>query len=274
MPQNPHQRANDLVRGMRDNCSRDFNDDRHHLLGPGGVDRRPARRTDLARSAVQRLVVPAYDADAPALRMLARRIAMERDNLNELHCIMPIKNIPSVMKAGILSHRRAAAVQHDTVADPEIQARRARVRVPGGRPLHEYANLYFDARNPMMYRRKGRHAELAVLSIDTAVLDLPGVVITDRNASVDEDLLRFAPAPGGLAIVNDDLTFAEYWTHDDFYEGLRRKQAKQAEVLVPDRVKPEFIRGAYVSCAEGRDALAALDTGCRIKVRPRLFFRS
>lgn len=75
---------------------------------------------------------------------------MDRAKLRELHCITPIANIPSVLTAGILSHRRAAAVSHESVADPEIQARRARVRVPGGRPLHEYANLYITARNPMM----------------------------------------------------------------------------------------------------------------------------
>lgn len=197
--------------------------------------------------------------------------AMDRGRLRELHCIMPIVNLRSVMQAGILSHRRAESVAHGSVADAEIQDRRARVRVPGGRPLHEYANLYFHARNPMMYRRKERHAELAVLSIDTSILDLPGVVVTDRNAAVD--FVRFAPAPGALAIVDEELTFAEFWTHADFYEQLRRKQAKQAEVLVPDRVVPHVIKGAYVSCPVGRDAVAELDTGLDTRQHPHLFFR-
>jgi hypothetical protein len=196
---------------------------------------------------------------------------MDRERLRELHCIMPIQNIPSVMDVGILSHQRAETVTHESVADPEIQARRARVRVPGGRALHEYANLYLDARNPMMYRRKESHATLTVLSIDPSVLDLPGVVVTDRNAAVD--FVRWAPAPTGLAIVDEALAYAERWTHENLIEETRRKQAKQAEVLVPERVAPKFIRGAYVSCAAAQDALAALDTGCRIRLRPRLFFR-
>lgn len=185
---------------------------------------------------------------------------------------MPITNMPSVMERGILSHERANSVPHESVADEEIQARRAAVRVPGGRGLHEYANVYFTARNPMMYRRQEQHAELAVISIDTSVLDLPGVVVTDRNASVD--MVRFAPAPEGLSIVDEKLTFAQYWTHEDYFEQIRRKQAKQAEVLVPDRVPPEFIRGAYVSCAAAEEALEDLATGCRIRRRPSLFFRS
>jgi hypothetical protein len=196
---------------------------------------------------------------------------MDRDKLRELHCIMPIENLPSVMSVAILSHRRAQAVAHESVADPEIQDRRARVRVPGGRPLHEYANLYFHARNPMMYRRQERHAELAVLSIDTSVLDLRDVVVTDRNAAAD--FVRFAPAPEGLSIVDEALTFAEFWAHDHYFEKIRRRQATPAEILVPDRVTAQFIKGAYVSCSAGRDALAALDTGCQIRQRPRLFFR-
>jgi hypothetical protein len=196
---------------------------------------------------------------------------MDRNKLKELHCIMPITNIPTVMELGILSHRRAQAVPHESVADPEIQDRRARVRVPDGRPLHEYANVYLTARNPMMYRRLEQDASLCVLSIDTGVLDLPGAVVADRNASAD--FVRFAPAPNGLAIVDEALTFAQYWTHDDHYEQIRRKQAKQAEVLVPDRVDPKFIRGAYVSCPEGQDALVAHGTACKVKLRPSLFFK-
>jgi hypothetical protein len=55
------------------------------------------------------------------------------------------------------------------------------------------------------------------------------------------------------------------------YDGLRRKHAKQAEVLVPDRVLPKYIRGAYVSGPAGEDALVALGTGCPVKQRPHLF---
>jgi hypothetical protein len=196
---------------------------------------------------------------------------MDRDKLRELHCIMPIENLPSVMTSGILSHRLAQAVSHKSVANEEVQDRRAQVRVHGGRPLHEYANLYFDARNPMMYVRKESHAQLAVLAIDPAVLDLPGVVVTDMNASAG--WVRFEPAPSGLAIVDQELTFAKSWDHIDYHEKLRRKQARQAEVLVPDRVLPKYIRGAYVSGPDGEQALVALGTACRVKQRPSLFFQ-
>ena len=149
----------------------------------------------------------------------------------------------------------------------EIQERRARVVVPGGRPLHDYVNLYVCARNPMLFKRRDQHRKLCVLQISTRVLDLPGVVVTDGNAS--SEYVRFAAAPAGLEIVDSELTFAEYWTHQDQIEQWRRKRAKCAEVLVPDRVDPELILGAYVSSAE---QLVRFDARFAVTVSEHLFF--
>ena len=107
---------------------------------------------------------------------------MRREDLDELHYITAMENLPSIMTLGILSHRRAQKLPHMSVAMKEIQDRRAKVTVPGGRPLHDYANLYICARNPMMYLRHGAHLTLCVLRISTSVLDLPAVVVTDGNA--------------------------------------------------------------------------------------------
>jgi hypothetical protein len=124
---------------------------------------------------------------------------MTRDDLTELHNINHLENLPSILQRGILSHARAARVKHQSVAMEVIQTRRSQVRVPGGRRLHEYANLYINARNKMMYKVKGGHKDLCVLRISSGVLDLPEVVIADQNAS--SAYVRFAPAPAGLALI-------------------------------------------------------------------------
>jgi hypothetical protein len=64
-------------------------------------------------------------------------------------------------------------MHHRSVAMAQIQDRTRLIRVPGGRPLHEYANLYICARNPMMFKRRSDHGALCVLRVSTAVLDLP-----------------------------------------------------------------------------------------------------
>ena len=120
--------------------------------------------------------------------------------------------------------------------------------------------------------RDSRNCYAALRSISPAVLDLPDVVIADRNASSDH--VRFGPAPAALALVDGDRVFAEYWTHpNDQIEEWIHKSIKCAEVLVPDRVGPTLVTGAYVSCAASRDALLAVAPRLRVSVNAHLFFR-
>lgn len=196
---------------------------------------------------------------------------MNRDDLKELHYITTIRNVPSILSKGILSHKRAKKINHNSVAMEVIQERRKNKIVPGGRPLQDYVNLYIYARNPMLYVLQSRHVDLCILRVSIEILDLPGVIITDRNAS--SNYARFAPAPKGLFIVDKDLTFAEYWTHPDPFEAMRRKSAKCAEVLVPDRIDPDFITGAYVSCQEAKTVFEALGVDIAVTINAYLFFK-
>jgi hypothetical protein len=196
---------------------------------------------------------------------------VNRDELTELHFITPISNILSICQRGILSHRLVARIVHASIALEEVQGRRAKVKVPGGRPLHEYANLYFHARNPMLYKRLSRHAELCIVRVSPAVLDLEGVVVTDVNAASNNP--RFAAAPDGLKIIDRELTFAIWWDHPDFFEKRRRTLAKCAEVLVPYKVPTSFLLGAYVSCDEALAQFNRLGVSLAAEINRHLFFR-
>lgn len=196
---------------------------------------------------------------------------MNRTELNELCYIVPIASVPSIMEGGILSHRRAEGVRHQTVALQEVQDRRANVVVPMGRPLHEYANLYVCARNPMLLKRSDMHREICVLRVDANVIDLPNVVITNSNAA--SRYARFMPAPAGLAIIDRDRTFATWWTHEDQIEQWRHSAQKCAEVLIPDRVPADFVVGAYVSCEHSKTALEQLAPALPVVIDASMFFQ-
>ena len=200
---------------------------------------------------------------------------MRRTQITELHYITPLVNVVSICQRGILCNRLAERHRHQSVAMPEIQARRANKTVPGGRRLHDYANLYFHARNPMLYTRQAQHADLCVLRIGPNVLDLPEVVITSQNAA--SDYARFYPSPQGLAHLDYDQVFAEYWTHPgDLILEWQHKSVKCAEVLVPGQIAPSFIMGAYVSNADTearlREQLRAKNINLDIIVDRHLFF--
>lgn len=195
---------------------------------------------------------------------------MERDELQELHYIAPICNVPSILQHGLLSNVRAATHRPASVAMQAIQHRRSQVTVPGGRKLHEYVNLYICARNPMLYKLQSKRDELCVLAVSPDVLDLPGVVVTDGNAS--SAYVRFAAAPAGLAIVDRELTFADNWTDQDPIQYWRKKSAKCAEVLVPDRVDTRYLRCAYVWSEEVGKCLQVITGALRVEVNSHLFF--
>lgn len=156
---------------------------------------------------------------------------MERRNLTELGYITAIANVPSIWERGILSFRRAREVVHVDLAMAEIQDRRDGKLVPDVRrrkpaELHDYAPLYICARNPMMYVRSSRHEEICVLRVDPGVLELDGVVVTDGNAA--SDYSRFAAAPQGLAEVDKEMTFAEYWTDPRMSTHIGRRSVESA----------------------------------------------
>jgi hypothetical protein len=198
---------------------------------------------------------------------------VRRADLIELCFITPIVNVPSILKRGILSHARARQLAEKplSIAMQTIQDLREKVVVPGGRPLHDYANLYICARNPMMYKRKGLHASLCVLRVNPDVLDIPDTIIADGNAS--SGYARFEPALGGLTYVDQEATFAKRWTDDTPAAYYRKKSQKCAEVLVPNSVPPDRVMGAYVSGAAGQATLVALATRLEVVVNPDLFFQ-
>ena len=196
---------------------------------------------------------------------------MKRHDLKELHYITPIDNVPSILSDGILSHTKAEKVPHASVAMPEIQRRRSPVAVPGGGKLHDYANLYICARNPMLYKRLLEGHQLCVIIVSTDVLDLKGVVISDSNAS--GNYVRFAPSPDGLSIVDAELTFADDWRDKISAEFYRKRSAKCAEVLVHDRIDPKFITGVYVANEGTKKLFDGLKTGLECKINEHLFFK-
>ena len=191
--------------------------------------------------------------------------------VTELHCIMPMANIPSVMSHGILSYERAAKVQHRSVALQPVQERRDRKQVPGGLKLHQYANLYFHARNPMLFKRLAEAPNLCVVRVSIRVLEVEGTVISDQNAA--SDYARFLH-PRQWKLLDFDAIYAMDWRHPGnpaaYY---RHSSQKCAEILVPDRVERRFLTGAYVIDHAGRDRLEALGLGLTVTPNPVLFFR-
>lgn len=193
---------------------------------------------------------------------------MDRDQVKYLSYITVADNIPSILKHGILSHENAEEIDHVSVANVEVQERRAAKILPSGEPLHSYANLYFWARNAMMYRVRDREG-LCVIRVSADVLDIDGTYYSNRNASTYE--ARFFVCEHHFDHLDARELYAGSWATDGETDH-ERMQCMQAEVLVPDRVPPKYIEGVYVRTREEAAALRARFRGLDVKVRRGLFF--
>lgn len=116
------------------------------------------------------------------------------------------------------------------------------------------------------------HATVAVVRVSAEVLELADVVIADQNAA--SKYARFYASPDGLRQLEEGYVFARDWGDPsvDQIDYWRRKSRRSAEVLVPDRVPPAYLRGAYVSCEQAR-AQWQPTTPLVITVDPDLFFQ-
>ncbi len=197
---------------------------------------------------------------------------MDISDILELYYITYIKNVSSIMQKGILSRnkiKKEGIITYD-ISDSGVQDRRRRKKIPGtNKSLHDYVNLYFDAHNPMLSKRRDKNDDICVLRVNKAVLNIQGVIVTDKNAARD---CWFKPVDDGLPLLNKDEIYADFWIYpDDPVREYKHAGIKCAEVLVPNHVPSSYIVGAYV--ANG----IALNRFCNISnlnviIKKELFF--
>lgn len=194
---------------------------------------------------------------------------MNRCDVAELHFITYIENVPSILKRGILSHNKSLNINFHDISESGVQERRVKKKIPGtNKSLHDYANLYFDAHNPMLSARRSKNDEICVLRIKNIVLNIDGVIITDKNAARE---CWFKTVDEGLPLLNKDEIYATFWTDNNPIKEYKNAGIKCAEILVPDCVHSDYIIGAYV------DNITALNNLCNLSdlsaiIRSELFF--
>jgi hypothetical protein len=200
---------------------------------------------------------------------------MKLSEIKELYYIAHIDNIKSILQNGILCYNKAKKVKYTDIADGKVQSRREKDVIPSGKhKLHDYANMYFNARNAMMSKRRDLHKELCIFRINPIVLKLPNVIISDKNAS--SGYVRFYETKD-IDKLDVSLIFTEDWRNGNTVQYWIKKSASCAEVLFPDCVNAKFITGIYVSCQDTFDKLVGLLKEHPIKntieIKPKLFFQ-
>jgi len=203
---------------------------------------------------------------------------MPRRSVQQLYYITHLANLPSILDRGILSHQRIEdeGIPFVPVYDAAIVGNRRSRTVGDGRNLWQFANLYFQPRNPMLFRValvEGRLQDIVVLGVDRDVLNsLAGYISLGNAASQQSEIL---PLAEGQKAIPEILKWSdnEFWTQE---VGMKRKI--MSEVLVPGVVPPDYIRTVFVanheaSTVTGEALLAVPGTTPPVVVEPRMFFQ-
>ncbi len=192
-------------------------------------------------------------------------------SIKELYYITHVDNIPSILRHGVLSHELILSkkVPYTRIYDEEIVSNRQRVTTPNGSTLWSFANLYFQPRNPMLYRvtREKPLEKIAVVAVRREILNNKDVFAANGNAASSNTQIQ--PVSPGLLDTIASQTDQVWWTDID---GKRRIMA---EALVPEQVPPEFIQAIYVSSHSAADKVREIVGKSRIPVipKPDMFFQ-
>lgn len=177
---------------------------------------------------------------------MVQKSASKKPDVKSLYYITHINNIPSMLEQGILSHALVEDrhVPFTPIYDAQIVSNRRDRLTPDGKSLWSFANLYFQPRNPMLYRviSEKDKKDIAIIGIRPDILSYPDSFISTGNAaSHPSDIL---PVREGLPVIFEmwNVINSEWWNPDD---GSKRKI--MAECLVPNVIPPDLIQTIYVA---------------------------
>lgn len=177
---------------------------------------------------------------------------MEKPDIPELHYITSTRNVRSILDLGILCRGRARELVPSFVdlSDPGRQAKRAQRSTPDGRSMLDFVNLFLNAQNLMLRRLIKTHGidVLCVVRVDSRVLDTPGVFVCSQTPTRGDSEIR--TLEDGLKPISAD----------DMFDTPRAFKKHMPEILIPDRVAPCYIRGAYVGSQHAQRGLYEFDT--------------
>ncbi len=196
--------------------------------------------------------------------------------VRQFYYITHMQNLRSIMQRGVLSHRNIESqnIPFKPIYNSQIVSNRRNRTTPAGKSLWEYANLYFQPRNAMLFQvtRTVGPSEVAVLAISQDIMAQPGSFISMGNAaSMDSEIVPSGHAKVAIKEISKWID-NEWWTEE---VGLKRKM--MAELLVPSEVAAEHILSIYVATDAARAEAQTLLTNAGasktpVILAPEIFF--
>lgn len=174
------------------------------------------------------------------------------EDIKELYVVTPIQNVAGILANDLLCHHLAADIDHKEISNPDVQKIReekvitlesdkAHVSQDVLKVLWDYVCMFIQPYNAMVFTT--RSDDICIMRLDPSIMEEPGVLITDRNASC-HNAKFFQPHQWSLCDENAAYIYEKH-SYSTVNTDLR-KSVRQAEVLCPTRVKAHYIKGFFV----------------------------
>jgi hypothetical protein len=161
--------------------------------------------------------------------------------INNLWYIAHIENLASIFTIGILCRSviKRLGFDFEDISLWGVQRRR--------RQFHTYVPLFIADNTPMLYTVvQQKREEICLLKIDKKILEQAGVRFADGNIASDDtriyESLDFISEADWKILLSRYAAYSRSW-----------KRIRSAEVLVPSRVLPEFIKSISVASNDCSD---------------------
>lgn len=183
-----------------------------------------------------------------------------------------LDNIKSILELGILSHNIAHSkgVVNVDISMQQVNERRNRIEPTLGGNIHDFAPLYINPKNPMLYYLcvNGQRENLILLKVTPQILLADNVAFSDGNAAVRTT--NFYTNIDDFNKLNWTIIKDNYWTnHPD------GKRIKCSEVLVQGKIPIYYVTNIFTYCEATLDKVLLLfpnHLGIETNINKQLFF--
>lgn len=232
-------------------------------------------KQDKFSDSIQLALSNSPDFNLPTLSELDFQEMIRKAGIEGLYYIVHIENLASILELGILSHRQIEiqGINHVTIYDTGVIDRRSNRTVIEDKTLWDFANLYLQPRNAMLYSiiHKINVSDIAIVSVTKEILNARGAFITTGNAAGNEsEIIPVSEAKSFLSQIRKEID-KDWWNRDD---GSKRKM--MAECLIPDFIPPSYLQRIYVPTkkakAKAESKIAEVNGNLQVVIEPERFF--
>ena len=182
-----------------------------------------------------------------------------------------VSNLKNILQYGLLSHNEAHSkgFNKTDIALQDVNQRRASKKPIHGISLHDYVPMYFNPKNPMLYRRKQIQDNIVILAIDRRVIYQNKSIFSDGNAA--SDATKFFNNLSDLVRLNWQCIRNEYW--NDYVDG---KRIKCAETLTHPKIPIKYVKKIHCNSIQTKnivDKMVSIERPFRVELNSKYFFR-